>query len=429
MRIAIVGSGVSGLVAGHLLSRSHEVHVFEADARVGGHTNTLPVELGGRSYAVDTGFIVFNDWTYPNFIRLLDQLGVAWKKSDMSFSVKSEVTGLEYNGTSLNSLFAQRANVFRPSFLGMVRDILRFNSEAPALLEAEAAALVSGGPGDGGGPTLAEYLQTGGYGEAFVRDYILPMGGAIWSASTEQMLAFPARFFVRFFSNHGMLSVDERPTWRVVEGGSGSYLEPLCRPFADRIQTSSPVEHIVRSASKVQIQVAGRAPQSFDHVVIATHSDTALGLLADPSDAEREVLGALPYQANVALLHTDASLMPRKRLAWAAWNYHLLERSPQGPGAPVSVTYWMNRLQGLDAPQDVFVTLNRDGEIAPEHLLARIEYAHPTYTSEGVTAQGRWSEISGQRGTHYCGAYWSWGFHEDGVRSGLRVAAAFGEEL
>ena len=421
-RIAVVGSGVSGLVAAHHLSAGHEVTVFEAAGRVGGHTNTIDVEADGRTWAVDTGFIVFNDRTYPEFEALLGRLGVPSHDSTMSFSVRSERTGLEYNGTDLNRLFAQRRNLFSPRFLGMLRDILRFHREAPRALET--------GGDDAAGPTLGEFLGERRYGDAFVRDYLLPMGGAIWSATRERMLAFPLRYFVRFFVNHGMLTVDDRPTWRVVSGGSNRYLAPLCRPFAERIRLSTPVRRVRRTETLVEVTLDGGCTETFDEILLACHSDTALSLLADPSEAEREVLSALEYQPNGAVLHTDESVMPRNRRAWAAWNYHLLEReagpaldgSSEEARAPATVTYWMNLLQGLDARTQFFVTLNRRADIDPARILAEIPYEHPIYTKAGVRAQGRWIEISGVRRTHYCGAYWGWGFHEDGVRSGLRVA-------
>ncbi|MEO0650551.1 MAG: FAD-dependent oxidoreductase [Planctomycetota bacterium] len=420
MRIAVVGSGISGLTAAHLLSRSHEVTVFEAESdHLGGHTQTHAVEAGGQSHRVDTGFIVFNDWTYPRFMALMESLGVRWQPSDMSFSVRSEVSGLEYNGTSLNSLFAQRSNLFRPSFLRMVREILRFNREAPAVLELE-----------GPGPTMGEYLEQGRYGEPFVRDYILPMGAAIWSATRAAMLDFPAKYFVGFFANHGFLSVDDRPTWQVVVGGSSSYLDPITRPFAERIRRGTPVERVARRGDHVEVTPVGGAPERFDHVVLACHSDQALALLADPTDAERQVVGDIPYQPNEVLLHTDTSIMPRKQLAWAAWNYHLTDHGTGPSDAPVAVTYWMNKLQSLEASEQFLVTLNWSERVDPAKVIKRLVYHHPVYTHATVAAQGRWAEVSShERRTWYCGAYWFSGFHEDGVRSGLRVAEAFGESL
>lgn len=416
MRIAIVGTGVSGLAAAHRLRRWHDLVLFESEDRIGGHTHTHDLEIGGKSVAVDTGFIVFNDWTYPRFIGILKELGVEWQWSDMSFSVRSEKSGVEYNGASLDALFAQRRNAFRPEFLGMVRSILRFNKEAPKLLEGE------GDPWDG--PSLGEFIERGRYGKAFERDYIVPMGAAIWSATREKMLAMPARFFVRFFVNHGMLSVNDRPTWRTVKGGSSQYIAPIVAPFEPCIRLSRPVQRVKRNGDHVLISSAGET-EVFDHVIFACHSDQALEVLADPSDAERRILGALPYQRNEALLHTDASIMPRSRKAWASWNYHLLEADAAGQ-APVAVTYWMNRLQNIEASEELLVTLNRDRDVDPSKVLKRLVYHHPVFTTEGVRAQARWEEISGVRHTSYCGAYWFSGFHEDGVRAGERVAEALG---
>ena len=411
MKIAIVGTGIAGNVAARRLhAAGHDLTVFEALGHVGGHTHTHEVEQAGRRYAVDTGFIVFNDWTYPNFIALLDELGVASQESAMSFSVRDERDGLEYNGTTLNTLFAQRLNLVRPRFLGMVRDILRFNREAPALL---------GTPG--GESPLGEVLRAGGYGRAFVEQYIVPMGAAIWSTDAATMQAFPAKFFIRFLLNHGMLSVDERPTWRVVKGGSARYVEKLVAPFRDRIRLRTPVEWIRRLPGQVVVKPRGGAPEHFDALFLACHSDQALRLLADPSPAETEVLSAIPYQENEAVLHTDARLLPRKRLAWAAWNYHVLREDSRR----VALTYNMNILQGLDAPEPFLVTLNRTDEIDPSKVLRRITYHHPLYTAAGVAAQARQAEINGPLRTFFCGAYWRNGFHEDGVVSALEALKHF----
>ncbi len=410
MRIAVIGSGISGMAAAYHLCTEHDVTVFEAGHYVGGHTNTVDVEHGGRRYAVDTGFIVFNDWTYPNFIALLDELGVAWQPSDMSFSVACEKTGLEYNGTSLNALFAQRSNLVRPSFLRMVADILRFNREAPALLAPGAAA-----------SSLGEYLESNAYSRYFVDHYIIPMGAAIWSSRPIDMLRFPARHFVEFFSNHGFLSVDDRPTWRVIRGGSREYVRRLTAPFANRIRLATPVASIQRQAQQVAVRTRNGAVEHFDQVFLACHSDQALALLSDPTPQEREILGAIGYQRNEALLHTDARLMPRRRLAWAAWNYHL----PIEQYERVTVTYNMNILQSLDAPVQFLVTLNRGDDVDPARVLGRYVYEHPVYTAQAVAAQKRHSEINGVRRTYYCGAYWGYGFHEDGVKSALTALADF----
>lgn len=418
MKIAIIGTGISGMVSAFLLHRDHEVTVFEAAGYIGGHTNTVDVELDGRVYAVDTGFIVFNDWTYPNFIALLNKLGVESQPSDMSFSVKCERTGLEYNGTSLNSLFAQRRNLFRPSFYRMIRDILRFNRESVELLSQPEP-----------GPSLAAYLAANRYSREFIDHYIVPMGSAIWSANHVTMSDFPARYLVQFFKNHGMLSVDRRPTWHVIRGGSQRYMEKLVAPFRDRIRLSAPVKSITRQSDSVEVEVTvqGRQTSSmrFDHVILAAHSDQALSMLADPSPAEREILGAIPYQDNEAVLHTDASLLPRHKLAWAAWNYHLLTDQPNR----AVVTYHMNRLQGLTASREFCVTLNHTQAIDPRKIIRRTTYHHPVYSPAAVAAQKRHREISGVNRISYCGAYWGFGFHEDGVKSALAVCKSFGKDL
>lgn len=409
MRIAIVGTGISGLLAANLLSREHEVTVFEANDYLGGHTNTIDVETAEGHLAVDTGFIVFNEWTYPNFIELVERLGVAWHDSDMSFSVRCDRSGLEYNGTSLNTLFAQRLNLFRPSFLGMIREILRFNRDAPSLLDDASAD-----------PSLGDYLASEGYSDAFIENYLVPMSAAVWSTPPGRMADFPARTLIRFFKNHGFLNVDERPTWRVITGGSKSYIAPLAAPFADRVRLSSPVTRVERRQDGVLVTARGSsAAERFDHVVLATHSDQALRLLADPSDAEREILGAIPYQENRAVLHMDPSVMPRTPRAWASWNYHRGEQESDA----LTVTYWMNLLQGLSTRENFFVTLNPSMPIEPGRVLRTIHYEHPLFTREAVAAQGRRREISGVRRTSYCGAYWFYGFHEDGVRSALAVAS------
>jgi predicted NAD/FAD-binding protein len=404
MRIAVIGSGVSGMVAAYRLCREHEVTVYEAGAHIGGHTHTVDVEHAGVRYAVDTGFIVYNDWTYPRFIEILDELGVPWQPSDMSFSVRCEKTGLEYNGTSLNSLFAQRRNFLRPAFLRMIKDILRFNRRALALLERDDETL-----------SLGEYLERDGYSRYFIDHYIIPMGAAIWSSRPIDMLHFPARFFVEFFANHGFLSVNERPTWRVIRGGSREYVKRLTAPYAARIRLNTPVTGIQRQHNHCAVRLRNGAVESFDQVFIACHSDQALKLLSDPSREECEILGSIQYQSNEGLLHTDTRLMPRRALAWAAWNYHL----PIEQYERVTVTYNMNILQTLAAPVQFMLTLNRSADVDAGKVLGRFVYEHPVYTTAGVAAQKRRAEISGPRRTYYCGAYWSYGFHEDGVKSAL----------
>lgn len=415
MKIAIVGSGIAGLTCAYLLNRRHEVTVFEAGDWVGGHTHTVPVTVDGRQYAVDTGFIVFNDWTYPNFIRLLGQLGVPFKPTEMSFSVTDPDTGLEYNGNNLNSLFAQRSNLFSPGFWGMLRDILRFNKEAQRdLIELRIAA----------DTTLDEYLKAGGYGERFILHYIVPMGSAIWSMPMAEMLNFPLQFFVRFFKNHGLLSVSDRPQWQVIEGGSSAYIAPLTAAFKERIRLNCPVTRVDRDVHGVVIH-SPAGLEHFDQVVFACHSDQALKLLAVPSEAERAILGALPYADNEVVLHTDTRLLPTRKLAWASWNYRL-----SGAGhTHAAVTYDMNILQDIQSDTTFCVSLNQSAGISPDKVLARYTYAHPQFSLAAVAAQNRWGELDGAQHTHYCGAYWANGFHEDGVVSALRVAAAFGETL
>ncbi len=403
-RIAIVGSGIAGMTAAHRLHPHHDITVFEANATFGGHTATVDVERHGRHWAIDTGFIVFNDWTYPNFIALLEEIGAQWQWSAMSFSLRCERTGLEYNGTSVNALFAQRRNALRPSFLRMIADILRFNRSARELLATQDDTL-----------TLSEYLRRGGYSEAFVERYIVPMGRAIWSATGESMLAFPARFFVDFFDRHGFLNVDDRPVWRAIKGGSREYARRLVAPFRDRIRLSTPVAGVRRDAAGVTLRTARGDVERFEHVFFACHSDQALRILEDPCPLEAELLGAFPYQRNDAVLHTDTRMLPRRPLARAAWNYHLLETT----SGPVPLTYDMNVLQALAAPEVFMVTLNRGADIDPAKVLGEYRYEHPVYTPGAVAAQRRRTEISGVNRTFYCGAYWRYGFHEDGVVSAL----------
>ena len=409
MRIAIVGSGISGNVVARRLHREHDIAVFEADGRAGGHTHTHAIELGGERHQIDTGFIVFNDWTYPAFVALLEELRVESQASAMSFSVRNEASGLEYNGTSLDGLFAQRRNLLRPSFHRMLLDILRFNREATRLLEAAADT------------SLGEYLAAGRYSRGFVNDYLVPMGAAIWSTDPQRMLGFPARFFVRFFHNHGMLSVGDRPQWRVVRGGSARYVEPLVAPFRDRVRLATPVESVRRIPGAVLVKARGLEAERFDRVFFACHGDQALRLLADPTPLEREVLGAFRFQENEAVLHTDASLLPRSRRAWAAWNYHVLRE----PGERVALTYNMNILQSLAARETFCVTLNRTARIRPERILRRITYRHPLFTPSAVAAQQRQQELNGAHRAYFCGTYWRFGFHEDGVVSALAALRHF----
>src|SRR6185312_2732735 len=406
MKIAIVGTGISGLVAAHHLHRDHEITVYEAATRIGGHTHTVTVpDAGGPDQAIDTCFIVFNDRNYPNFEALLGELGVGSKPSHRSFAVSDGRGRFEFSGTPWG-LFARPAHLLSPTFIRMLRDWRRFNRLAPGLIGMNGTA-----------PSLGAWLEREGFSRHFIDRLLVPQASAVWSADPDQMWAFPASFMAEFFDNHGMYSLRDRPAWRTVEGGSRSYVEAIVAPWRDRVRTAAPVRRILRRPDEVRIEADGCETESFDRVVIAAHSDQALAMLRDPSAAEREVLGSIPYQRNEAVLHTDDSLMPRRRAAWSSWNFHLAEEAP----ARTTVTYWMNHLQRLDARQRYFLTLNREEAIDPAKVLRRFTYDHPVYTAAGVAAQQRRAEVSGVRRTHYCGAWWGWGFHEDGVVSGLRV--------
>jgi predicted NAD/FAD-binding protein len=414
MRIAIIGAGISGLTCAHLLDPEHEVSVFEAASRAGGHTWTVDVETERALHRVDTGFIVYNDGNYPGFVRLLERLGVATQPSRMSFSVSDGRGEFEYNGASPNGLFARRSSLLRPSFHRIVRDLLRFNREAPALIGL-----------NGSGPTLLDFLDEGGYSREFVERLIVPQASAVWSTDPRDLRSFPASLLAEFFDNHGMFGFTGRPRWRAVAGGSSRYVERLTAAMRGRLRPSTPVARIERFPDRVEVTPERGGPERFDEVVIATHSDQALAMLADPSAAEAEVLGAIPYQPNDVVLHTDPSLLPHRRRARASWNFHLQDE----PAERTTVTYHMNRLQALDTERDYCVTLNRTEAIDPERVIGAREFSHPVFTQAALAAQRRWGEISGARRTHFCGAYWGYGFHEDGVQSGLRVCRHFGASL
>ena len=413
MKVAIIGSGISGLTCAYLLQQVADIHVFESNAVIGGHTATKDVTVDGENYAIDTGFIVFNDWTYPNFIRLLDELDVRSKPTEMSFSVASEMTGLEYSGSGLKGLFAQRRNLLSPKFYRMLKDIIRFNRES---VEDFGNGLISEHT------SLGHYLSERKYSKAFIDDYLIPMGSAIWSASYETMNSFPLVFFIRFFKNHGLLSVTNRPQWRVVEGGSRSYLEPLVEGFKDRIQTNSRIVSVERLDDNVWINFDDGSVKQFDQVVFACHSDQALRLIKNPSKDEKDLLGAMAYQENEVVLHTDQSLLPKRQQAWASWNYRV-RRHQQDQAV---LTYNMNILQGIKSDKVFCVTLNDTDNIQPETIVGRYHYSHPVFTPESVSAAARWSDINGQYRSWFCGAYWANGFHEDGCASGIRVATSLG---
>lgn len=413
MKIAIIGSGVSGLVATYLLSAEHDVTLFEADGRVGGHTNTVDVELDGKLHSVDTGFIVFNETTYPNFCALLERIDVASRPSDMSFSVTCERSGQEYATHSLRGLFARRRNLLDPRFLLMIGAILRFNRESSAA------------PDLGPDLTLAEYLEAGRFPKRFVDHYIVPMGAAIWSAAPKRFLDFPAQTFIRFFANHGLLDHKRSLPWRVVRGGSRNYVNALLQRTLAKVHTNCPVLSARRRADSVELLLPDGVRMRFDHAIFACHSDQALSLLEDRSDAESNILGDIEYQTNHTALHFDDTVMPSRKNAWASWNY----RIPAGARDSVAVTYDMNRLQGIISTRPLLVTLNCDDRIDPSKVLKRLTYHHPVYTRRTVRAQKHRSLIDGIARTHFCGAYWGHGFHEDGVKSALGVCERFGVSM
>lgn len=414
MRIAIIGAGISGLASAWLLHDEHEITVFESEGRLGGHSNTIEVDEDGRKVPVDTGFIVFNYQNYPNFTKLLERLGVESQPSSMGFSVRDERSGIEYAARSLNAIFAQRRNLFRPRFHQMLRDILRFYREASDRLRR--------GEAEG---TLGEFLEREGYSAAFAELHLVPMGAALWSAGAARVRDIPTRLFVEFFDRHGMLTRGARPQWRTIKGGSREYVQALSRPFLDRVRLGAPVRWVRRDAQGVTVQTDDGGPERFDHVILACHSDQALRMLADATPREREILGAIPFQANRTVLHTDSSLLPRVRRTWSSWNVALEDASEER----VAVTYYMNHLQGLGTRNDYCVTLNREDRIDPDRRLADMIYDHPVFTVEGVDRRRARAEIDGVDRTHFAGAWWGNGFHEDGVESALAVCARFGKSL
>jgi predicted NAD/FAD-binding protein len=412
-RVAIVGGGVSGLACARILSREHSVELFEARPRPGGHANTVAVTLQGRRFDVETGFVVFNERAYPHFTRLLGELGVGWQDAPMTFSVSCRRTGIEYGGRSLSSLFAQRRNLLRPSFLRMLRDVLRFGREAPALLE----------PG-GDDPDLVAYAASRGYSRGFVNLYLVPMAAAIWSADPADIARMPARTFAHFFANHGILDIREAPQWLTVSGGSSRYVEKLVEGLPGPVHTCSAVRKVTRGDDGWTLRLDEGTAGPFDDVVLAVHSNQALAMLDRPPAALREVLTAIRYQRNEVLLHTDERQMPRNRRAWSSWNYVV----PRSPDANVFITYDMSDLQSLDSPSALLVSLNCGESVDPATVLHREVYDHPVLDRAAVEAQERHSEVSGRDGLHLCGAYWGYGFHEDGVESAVAVARRFGLE-
>ncbi|WP_303748474.1 NAD(P)/FAD-dependent oxidoreductase [Stenotrophomonas pigmentata] len=410
MRIAIIGSGIAGLASAWWLDGEHEVTLFEANDYLGGHTHTHALQVGGTQMAVDTGFIVFNPRHYPLLSALFDELEVESQPTTMSFSMRSERSGVEYNATSLDGLFCQHRNLVSPRFWGMLRDLRRFYRDAPALLDG------------GDGPTLGEYLRSERYGEAFVEEHLLPMASALWSSPTATVREFPARYLVQFMANHHMLQISGRPQWRVVKGGSARYIDAMRARWQVRERLECAVWKVEREPDGARVYSTAGV-EGFDEVIMACHSDQALRLLDDADPLEQQVLGAISYQHNEVVLHTDASLLPRNRKAWAAWNAHV----PQAADAPCTVSYYMNLLQGIAGDTPLVVTLNNTAQIDPGKVLRRMRYAHPVHDHAAVAAQQRWAEIQGQRHTWFAGAYWGWGFHEDGIRSARRVVDALAE--
>ena len=414
-RIAIIGSGISGLTAAYLIHQEHDISVFEANNYIGGHTATIDVQQGAKHYKVDTGFIVCNDRNYPNFLALMDMLGVNLQETEMSFSVRNNPLNLEYNGHNLNTLFSQRLNILRPKFHRLVRDILRFNKAAKAAIAA----------GDAEDITLDEFVQRHNLSAVFKENYLLPMVAAIWSCSLQQAGEFPLQFFLKFFLNHGLLDIKNRPQWYVLVGGSRTYIDPLTAGFRDRIRLNTPVTSVLRQESHVEV-TCDSGTETFDQVIFACHSDQALALLANANPAEKDILSDLEYQENDVILHCDDSLMPKKPLSWASWNFLAGEHKNDEP--PL-VTYSMNILQGIKSDDPFLVSLNARHKIDSKKIIGEYKYAHPVYSLKGMRAQARRNAISGLDRIHYCGAYWYNGFHEDGVRSALDVGEKFGAKL
>ncbi len=414
MKIAVIGTGIAGLVAAHLLAEEHDLRVFEANDYLGGHTNTIPVRSGNQTYPVDTGFIVFNETTYPNFVTLLKRLGVSWQPANMSFSVHNAAADLEFGFRTVRGLLAQPRNLWRPAFYRLLWDIRRFQRESGELAQ-DAAYRIS----------LGEYLENKTYSSSFRQNFLFPLVSALWSADPWEIPGFPARYCADFFQRHRFLNLTGKIRWQVIRGGSRSYVEPLARPFRDRVRLNSPVEWVKRYTDGVEVKPLRGEVEHFNRVVIAVHSDQALRILADPTEREREILSVFSYQENSTILHTDEKILPQRRAVWASWNYYL----PREPEKRATLTYHMNRLQSLAAPVEFCVTLNRDQDIEPAKIIKRIIYHHPVYRREAPLTQKRWPEINGVNRTYFCGAYWGYGFHEDGVVSALRVGREFGKTL
>ena len=410
MRIAVIGTGISGLLTARLMASKHTVQVYEANSYVGGHARMEQVEIAGRQCAVDTGFMVFNESTYPHFCQLLRLLNVPIQNTDMSFSVRCARSGLEYQGSSLNGLFAQRSNLLSPRFYGMLRDIVRFNRQAEEIL-AQPSTI-----------SLGAYLEQRKYGVPFIKHYLLPMSAAIWSCPPHRILDFPLLFLVRFLNNHGLLQLRNRPQWKTIVGGSQEYIRPLTQPLQHQIRLNCPVVSVRRTSENVLVQSNDGREETFDYVIMALHADQALAVLRDSDTLESEILTSFPYHENEAILHTDHTVLPRRKRSWASWNYHLGRDTNQ----PVSVTYDLGRLQNLELAKRLLLTLNPTEAIRPDCVLKQIKFQHPAYDRTSIAAQQRSLECRGTRRTFFCGAYWGNGFHEDGVNSALSIAEFFG---
>lgn len=408
-KIAIIGTGISGLTCGYTLTQNHEVTLYEASDYIGGHTHTVTVEKDGESSDIDTGFIVFNDRTYPEFMKLMDAIGVHYQPTEMSFSVKNDALDLEYNGNSINSLFAQRSNLLKPSFLRMLKDIAQFNQDVRRAAKTDESL------------TIGRYLEINKYGELFENNYLLPMISAIWSMGMDSCKDFPLRFFVTFFENHGLLDLTNRPQWYTIVGGSSRYIEPLTREFHDRIKINNRVTSVKRHEKGVEV-ITKDHREKYDEVIFACHGDHALDMIDHPLPQEKKTLSKFSFSENQVVLHTDESFLPKRRLAWASWNYNMRDNARQ----ETTLTYNMNILQRLKKKSTYLVTLNQD--IEDRHVLGRFNYSHPVYRKESLEAQTEWSLISGVDRLHFCGAYWFSGFHEDGVRSALRVCSNMEEQ-
>ncbi|MAP61372.1 MAG: FAD-dependent oxidoreductase [Candidatus Marinimicrobia bacterium] len=412
-KIAIIGSGISSLTSAYILSREHDVYIFEQNDYIGGHTHTHEVKDKDKILNIDSGFIVYNENTYPNFINLLNQLGVERQHTQMGFSVKSQKKDFEYAGNSISSYFAQKTNLLKPSFLRMTYDILRFNklslNESYKIEDSQS---------------LNDYLTSHKFSKVFIDNYIIPMGAAIWSTSPRLMLDMPASFFIRFFKNHGLLQITNRPQWWVIKNGSKQYVKEIIKPFKENIRINTKVDHIKRKNGKVNIYLNDNI-EVFDSVVIGTHSDQALKLIKDPSVDEENILKKIKYQKNTATMHTDQSILPNRKLAWASWNYLINDNKDE----LVTLTYNMNILQTLNSNRTYCVTINNTHEIDKSKIIKEIIYHHPLYTIESVDAQNRKSMICGKNNTFFCGSYWGYGFHEDGVNSAIDVCSKFGLQL